>query len=113
MEYTNVGITSMALTPQSVLRNFILLALADLGGTAMKSQVLDRMDDMFGDGFTEDDRRRQPSNNEVKWENQAAWERNVMVREGLIAPYVPGHTTRGRWTLTARGMAETARIGSR
>ncbi len=80
----------MALTPQSVPRDFILLALSDLGGSAYKSQVLDRMDDLVGEGFTEDDRRRQPSNGEVKWENQAAWERNAMVKDGLIEPYVAG-----------------------
>lgn len=93
----------MPLTPQSALRDFVLLALYDLGGSGSKSQVLDRMEDLFGSGFTDDDRRTQPSNGETKWENQSAWERNSMVRDGLIEPYVQGVSVRGRWTLSPLG----------
>ena len=100
----------MALTSQAVLRSFILLALHDLGGSATKPRVLEAMEDRLSDVLTDDDRRRQPSNGEVKWENQTAWERNAMVGDGLIAPYVAGRTTRGVWTLTARGKAEAARV---
>ncbi|WP_162458432.1 DNA/RNA helicase domain-containing protein [Pseudactinotalea terrae] len=98
------------LTPQSVLRDFVLLALRDLGGSATKEKVLDRIDERFGAGLTRDDRRRQPSNNEVKWENQAAWERNAMVTDKLIEPYVRGVTTRGVWTLTPLGRVEADRL---
>lgn len=103
----------MPLTPQSVLRDFILLALDDLGGSALKSQVLDCIEDRFGSGFTDDDRKKQPSNGETKWENQAAWERNSMVRDGLIEPYVQGMSVRGRWTLSSRGRLAAGRLQSR
>lgn len=101
------------LTPQSVLRDWLLLALLDLGGSASKPSVLDRMEKMFGSGLTADDRRKQPSNGEIKWENQTAWERNSMVRDGLLEPYVPGVSTRGRWSLSARGRAEAQRLSQR
>lgn len=101
----------MQLTPQTVLRTFILLALNDLGGSATKARVLEAMEDRLGDVLTPDDRRLQPSNREVKWENQAAWERNAMVGDGLIQPYVAGRTPRGVWTLTTRGRTEAARLG--
>jgi hypothetical protein len=106
------GRIRVPLTPQSVLRTFILIALSDLGGSATRPQVLDTIDQRFGTGPTPDDRRRQPSDGEVEWENQAVWERNSMVRDSLIAPYVAGHTTRGVWTLTARGKAEASRLAA-
>jgi hypothetical protein len=103
----------VTLTPQSVLRDYVLLALHELGGSGLKGQVLAQMDKRFGTGFTADDRRPQPSNGEAKWENQSAWERNSMVRDGLLEPYVPGVSVRGRWTLTARGRLAASRLHSR
>ena len=35
-----------------------------------------------------------------------------MVKDGLIAPYTPGLTTRGVWTLTARGVEESNRLSA-
>lgn len=102
----------MALAPQSVLRTFILVALNDLGGSAMKRSVLDKMDERFGSGLTHGEHPSQPSDDEVQWENQALWESNSMVREGLITRHTAGDTTRGGWTLTPRGRAEAARLVS-
>lgn len=93
----------MDLTPQITLRIYLLVALLELGGTAHKQRVLKHMNERFASRFTSDDWLPQDSNGETKWENQTAWERNTMVAEGLLEPYVRGVTTRGYWTLTDSG----------
>lgn len=93
----------MQLTPQTMLRKFLLVALSELGGSAHKQAVLAQMNDRFGSLFTTDDWLSQDSNGEPKWQNQTAWERNTMVAEQLLEPYIPGVTTRGFWTLTDSG----------
>lgn len=100
----------MALTPQHVLRGYILLALHERGGSALKREVIAWIEERFGDDLTADDHRPQPSNGEVKWENQVAWERNSMVTDQLIERYIPGETTRGRWSLTGLGRREASRL---
>ncbi|GAA1478195.1 hypothetical protein GCM10009623_26410 [Nocardioides aestuarii] len=93
----------MAITPQRVLHDYLLLALTALGGSATKRQALDWIDEHFGVTLTVEDRQSQPRRAEPKWENQTAWERNRMVETGLIAPFIEGVTERGRWTLTRAG----------
>ena len=102
----------MAITPQRILHDYLLLALAALGGTATKRQALDWMEAHFGSVFSDEDRQPQPQRNEVKWENQTAWERNRMVEDGLIAPYRRGVSELGRWTLTDAGRVAATALGS-
>lgn len=101
----------MAITPQRVLHDYLLLALAELGGSASKRAALDWIDEHFGSTLTADDRRSQPTRDEPKWENQTAWERNRMVTAGLIEPFRAGESTRGVWTLTAHGRAAASPLG--
>ncbi|AVM00869.1 hypothetical protein C6V83_11955 [Gordonia iterans] len=103
----------MELTPQTTLRNYLLVALLELGGTAHKQAVLAQMNERFGSRFTSDDWLSQDSNGETKWQNQTAWERNTMVAEGLLEPYVAGVTTRGFWTLTEAGRAAAEQASTR
>ncbi|MFE6859706.1 winged helix-turn-helix domain-containing protein [Nocardia sp. NPDC057668] len=102
----------MELTPQTTLRNYLLVALLELEGTAHKQAVLTRMNERFGKRFTDVDWLPQDSNGEPKWQNQTAWERNTMVAEGLLERYVAGVTVRGVWTLTDAGRT-AARHASR
>ncbi|MET3808552.1 hypothetical protein ABIB25_005581 [Nakamurella sp. UYEF19] len=100
----------MAITPQRVLHDYLLLALEALGGSASKRSALNWMDEHFGSTFTGEDRQSQPTRNEAKWENQTAWERDSMVRAGLLAPFEAGTTLRGQWTLTPLGRSIASRL---
>lgn len=102
---SSAKLLDVTLTPQRVLHDYLLLALAALGGSATKREALDWIEGHFGATLTGEDRQSQPTRNEPKWENQTAWERDRMVRHGLIAPFKEGLTERGRWTLTDMGRA--------
>lgn len=102
----------MAITPQRVLHDYLLLALTALEGSATKREALDWIDEQFGATLTDEDRQSQPKRDEAKWENQTAWERDRMVKAGLIAPFVEGVTERGRWTLTEAGRRAASLINS-
>jgi hypothetical protein len=100
----------VAITPQRVLHDYLLLALTALGGSATKREALDWIEEHFGATLTDEDRQSQPQRDEPKWENQTAWERNSMVEAGLIAPFIEGVTARGRWTLTDAGRVAAGSI---
>lgn len=49
----------------------------------------------------QDDRLPQPSNKELKWHNQTAWQRKVLVDNGILQrPWEAGY---GVWALTEEG----------
>lgn len=94
------------LTPQSDLRQFILIALRDLGGSAPRAVVLGTIEDRFGEGFTRGDWeevRTRPG--EEKWKNRASYERNKMKNDGLLVARADG-----TWQLTEKGRDEAARL---
>ncbi|MFJ6444779.1 winged helix-turn-helix domain-containing protein [Streptomyces sp. NPDC091649] len=92
----------MQLTPHEVLGRWLLATLGEMGGGGSKQAVLRRIHERYGSQLTETDHLPQPSNGEVKWENRTAWQRNRMVKAGLLKPYVQ----RGDpWTLTEAGWA--------
>jgi hypothetical protein len=95
------------LTTQSVLRDFIVLALGSLGGTAKRADVLIEMDRLFGGFFTSDDRktvRTRPS--EEAWRNRASFERADMVRDGFLAVRAGGI-----WELDRAGRDHLVTLG--
>lgn len=91
----------MDLTPQETLGRWLIEVLGENGGKARKSAALRLIELKYGQRLTADDRLPQPSNDETKWENQTAWERNNLVKSGLLqTPNVAGH---GVWALTELG----------
>ncbi|GGZ81318.1 winged helix-turn-helix domain-containing protein [Streptomyces bluensis] len=92
----------MQLTPHEVLGRWLLTTLGEMGGVGSKQAVLRRIHERYGSQLTETDHLPQPSNGEVKWENRTAWQRNRMVKAGLLKPY----ERRGDpWALTEAGWA--------
>jgi hypothetical protein len=79
------------LTPQSTLRDLIVLALGRLGGAARRADVLAEMDRLFGGAFTAEDRGPVPTRQfEESWCNRASFERADMVRDRLLVDRADG-----------------------
>lgn len=77
----------------------ILAVLSDLNGSARISEVLERLETMFKDRFTQADHERLPSNQDIRWQNTVKWARQRLVNEGLLAADSP----RGVWEITPEG----------
>lgn len=78
----------MGLTPQETLREWILVSLMEVGGSASRAATLKRIEGKFGDLLTEADLESPASRPfEAKWENRASWERNRMVGEALLQSF--------------------------
>lgn len=71
-------------TSQSVLRVYIIQALKELGGNARRSDILEQMREMLKDRLTPRDIETRSDGRVIIWENNAAWERNAMVEEGIL-----------------------------
>lgn len=96
----------MALTPHSELRRRLLAVLSAAGGSLPRPEALDAMDARWQDSWTTDDLTTQPSRPwELKWRNRTSFERDRLVKAGLLV-----HHTDGTWALTPEGWAasETA-----
>ena len=87
-------------TPQPAFREPILRVLYEAGGSARIADVCDGIEQMIGERFNETDRGLLGAG-EVRWRNTSQWERNAMVKEGLLKKNSP----RGLWELTAKGVA--------
>jgi hypothetical protein len=81
-------------TEPSVLREYILKALRHFKGRAKCREVLSWMEDKLKDQLTPRDRSMRKSG-KIVWENNAQWERYVMVQEGLLRSDSP----QGIWEL--------------
>lgn len=90
------------LTPQPVLRRWLLTTLGELGGSAPTARALRRMERDYGSLLTPGDREGTERDNEPKWHNRTRFERKRMEREGLL---VPARESRGVWQLTEAGWA--------
>ena len=85
-------------TPQAAFRHPILEVLAEMGGTGLVGDVLDRVREKIKDKLAEFDFTR-ISTGEERWRVYARWERKNMALEGLLAgPH-------GYWQLTEKGRA--------
>ncbi|MCW2900384.1 MAG: hypothetical protein JWO67_2649 [Streptosporangiaceae bacterium] len=103
----------MSRTSRSQLHQWLLVALAELGGSAPRAQVLKYIDAQFGHQLTEEDRKKQQPksdsarvSNQSMWENAVSWERKTLVDNGLIAQAPRG----GPWTLTPSGLVAARRF---
>ena len=81
-------------TSQEVLREYLLMALRELGGSAKCSEVIDKMREMLAGQLLPGDLMKRKSG-EIIWENNAHWERNALVKEGILKKNSP----RGVWEL--------------
>ena len=86
------------LTPQPAYCRPILQALVELGGSAPKSVVIDKVGELMAAVLTSADRTPLPSG-ELRWRNRAAWARLVLVRQGLLSSSSPT----GMWEITEAG----------
>jgi len=79
------------LTPQSTLRDLIVLALGRLGGTARRADILAEMDRLFGGAFAVEDHEPVHTRQfEESWRNRASFERANMVRDRLLVSRADG-----------------------
>lgn len=82
-------------TPVSAYREPLLMALMELGGSAHKNMVFDRVGAIMKDILTEDDyqENHRPSSvrrgERIRWRQNAAWQRHKMVAEGLLKSNSP------------------------
>ncbi len=89
-----------ARTPREEFRPWILRCLAELGGRAHLSEVMDCIYRKVGDRLTDYD-RAEGSSGRLRWKHEVEYERNALRGKGLIASSSP----RGIWELTDKGHA--------
>jgi hypothetical protein len=81
----------VSFTPQSTLRDLIVLALGRLSGAGKRADVLAEMDRLFGGAFTAEDRGPVRTRQfEESWRNRASFERAHMVRDRLLVERADG-----------------------
>jgi hypothetical protein len=85
----------LAKTPQSVLREHIILALRKLGGRARVTDVIDEMARLLDGKLLPGDAVWREATNEPAWQNNAKWERFQMTQDGTLRRGSP----RGIWEL--------------
>jgi serine protease AprX len=93
----------VAESPPPAWREWILLALSDLGGSGRWAGVLSRLDERFGYLFTTSDRQL-TSAERPRWQARAAAARRELVRASML------RREGLRWALTADGDREAARL---
>jgi len=84
----------MPRTSQEVLREYLLAALRELGGSARCSDVIGKMREMLAGQLLPGDLLKRKGG-AIVWENNAQWERLVLVKEGILRDDSP----RGVWEL--------------
>jgi hypothetical protein len=91
----------MPLTPHAQLQQWLLLVLGGAGGSASRAEALTMIEARFGPAFSGDDVQAVPSRPfEAKWRNRVSWQRDRMVKQGLLHPYAGPGTP---WSLTEAG----------
>jgi hypothetical protein len=94
----------MDLTPQDQLQQWLILALGQMGGSASRAEALARIEATFGLYFTAEDLDPPPSRPfETKWRNRVSWQRDRMVKDGLLLTF-EGYGT--PWRLSDDGRRE-------
>jgi hypothetical protein len=71
-------------TSQSVLRGYIIKALKQLSGSARSFDVIAQMREVLKDRLTPRDLETRNDGRAIVWENNARWERQAMVNEGIL-----------------------------
>ncbi len=94
----------MDLTSHAQLQQWLISVLGSMGGAAPRAAALDRIDAIYGASLTPDDRDPSPSRSfEPKWRNRVSWQRDKMVRAGLLDSFAGRGTP---WRLTELGWVE-------
>ncbi len=86
-------------TSQREYRIPILEALVELGGRALSSKVLEKVEIKMKTVLKSVDYEDIPSGHDVRWRNTARWERKNMVQEGLLRSDSPI----GVWEISEKG----------
>ena len=86
--------------PQVEFRLPILKVLKQMGGSGRTKDVIDNIYPLMKNNFTKKDLENVPSRNEPRWRNEAMWERNSMVQDGLLSHNSP----HGIWEITPEGI---------
>ncbi len=82
--------SEQSFTPMESFTPVILSSLVELGGHGTREQVTDRVGKKLDDSLTKADWETLPSGSEIRWRNRVAWQRNTMVKQGLLrkdSPY--------------------------
>lgn len=92
-------------TNQTEFRHPILEVLCSMGGRARNTAVLDEVEVRMRHLLRPED--LEPlRDGQIRWRNSAAWERNVLVKDGLLKSD-SGH---GIWELSEMGWAEARKL---
>ena len=95
-------------TPEAAFRLPILKALLEMGGSARIQDVLNKVEQVVKDTLKQVDYESLPSTpDQARWRNTAQWERNTMVKEGLLKPNSP----HGVWEITEEGRKALVTLG--
>jgi hypothetical protein len=86
-------------SPREIYRRPILRALVSLGGRGPTREVLQRVYHSLKSNLTTADLEELPSEQRLRWQENAEWERYHMVKDGLLARGSP----RGIWEITDEG----------
>jgi Mrr restriction endonuclease-like protein len=93
----------MPLTPHAQLQQWLVLVLGDASGSASRADALNRIENRFASALSDDDVEPVSSRPwEAKWRNRVSWQRDRMVKNGLLHPYAGPGTP---WSLTEVGWA--------
>ncbi|MCK4444335.1 MAG: winged helix-turn-helix domain-containing protein [Thermoplasmata archaeon] len=84
--------------PQGAFRIPILAALMEMDGKGFAKDVLNEVERKIKSKLGEADYQKLDTGG-IRWRNRAMWERNKMVREGLLRDDSP----RGLWEITKKG----------
>ncbi|MEW2081276.1 hypothetical protein [Streptomyces sp. NPDC005283] len=87
-------------TSRATLKNWLLIAVADLGGSAPRAEVHRRVSEKFGYQFTSEDRlARVGRAREEAWRNNLDSLYDILKREGLMLPSSRGEN----WRISPQG----------
>jgi hypothetical protein len=86
-------------TPQQAYRIPILQALKEMGGRGRPRDVLLRIEEKMKPSFNELDLGLLHDGHTHRWKNAAGWERQNMIKTGLLSPDMPV----GIWEITEEG----------
>src|SRR5258708_17295452 len=80
----NAGEREQDCTPESAYREPILRALIELGGSAHKNDVLDRVGTIMKDILKDVDYEYHRHGGRIQWSQNSAWARRQIVKEGGV-----------------------------
>ena len=92
--------TDNATTPHDDFTFPILESLYELGGTARRDAVLNKVEIKLKDQLKPLDLTRLRSCGDLRWRNRASFQRKNMIREGLLQK----HSRYGVWEMTPHGL---------